>query len=443
MEDSTAIGEMLRDRLIEEVREPGSLSEMEQKLRRVLGWLGGVVLHLWLMWLEKPYAEPTIPCRCGGEGRYLYRRAGLLRTVFGAVTYRRAYYTCPECGQGTYPLDERLGLRPNAMSAEVERLAGMVGVEHPFEQGSRLFEELTLVGLSDHSLDKAAQAYGQEQMKREAEWEAEAYDMDRLLERKRTVQPTRRLYGAMDGGRVHIRGLGVQDAVWRELKVGAWFVTRAQPPAKPGDTWTIRAEQVSYYADICDVETFSRLVWSSGVQQHAQLAHELIILGDGARWIWDLVEAHFPHAIQIVDWFHACQYLAPVAEAAFTDPSQRDAWVEHTKTALWEGRLDDVIAACQQHVKSSRPDDPAQKAVTYYTNNRQRMAYPTYRTNGYHIGSGTIESGIKQIGTQRMKVAGAIWNLDSARRVAKARAAYLSGQWNVLAARRSHLARAA
>ncbi len=132
-----------------------------------------------------------------------------------------------------------------------------------------------------------------------------------------------------------------------------------------------------------------------------------------------------------------------MAKAAFEDEGQREAWVTQTKTALWEGCLDDVIAACQQLVTPNRDDDPAQKALTYYTNNRHRMDYPTYRANGYHIGSGTIESGIKQIGTHRMKVPGAIWNAEPARKVAKARAAYLSGQWNELAARRTHLARAA
>ena len=90
-----------------------------------------------------------------------------------------------------------------------------------------------------------------------------------------------------------------------------------------------------------------------------------------------------------------------------------------------------------------RDDDPAQIAVTYYTNNCHRMDYPTYRANGYHIGSGTVESAAKQIGTQRMKVPGAIWNLDSARKVAKARAAFLSNQWGNLAPRRTHLRRAA
>ena len=197
----------------------------------------------------------------------------------------------------------------------------------------------------------------------------------------------------------------MSDAHWRELKVGAWFPTRAQPPTRPGGTWSIQAENVHYYADICEADVFSSLVWSSGFQHHAQLAQELIMLGDDARWIWDLVEEHHPQAIQIVDWFHACAYLEPVATIAFSDP--------------------------------------AQKAVTYFTNNRQRMDYPCYRANGYHIGSGTIESGIKQIAAQRMKVSGAIWNLPSARKVAKARAAYLSDDWDVLATRRTRLDRAA
>lgn len=443
MKDTTQIGEMLRERVIAELKEPESLSEMEQTLRRLLMWIGRIVLELWLNWLAKRYPEDVIPCRCGGEAKYQYQRTGTLRTMFGQVRFRRACYSCPNCHQGTYPLDEQLGLRPNAMSAEMERLAGMMGVEQPFEQGSRLFEELTLVSLSDHSLDKAAQSYGEEQMKREAEWEAEAYDQEALLEHKRRDKAPRRLYGSIDGGRVHIREESVEDAAWRELKVGAWFVARAQPPTIPNGEWSIRAENLHYYADICDAETFSHLVWSTGVQRHAQLAEELIILGDGARWIWDLVGEHFPQAIQIVDWFHACEYLEPVAKAAFRNEIQREEWVKRTKTALWEGRLDEVIAACQQQINPQRDDDPAQRAATYFTNNRLRMDYPSYRANGYQIGSGTIESGIKQICTHRMKITGAIWNLEPARKVAKARAAYLSDQWNDLARRRSHLPRAA
>ncbi len=71
------------------------------------------------------------------------------------------------------------------------------------------------------------------------------------------------------------------------------------------------------------------------------------------------------------------------------------------------------------------------------------MNYTHYRKQGYQIGSGTIESAVKQIASQRLKVSGARWNVDSARSVAKARAAFLSDQWQDLAQRREHLKKTA
>lgn len=443
MDKHISIGEAIRDHLLAETRDPQSLSEMEDKIGRILWWLGNVVLHLWLRWLAREASGRVVRCRCGGEAQYVRQRPGQLHTLFGVVKYQRAYYLCSACGQGTYPLDERLGLRPNAMSAEVERLAGLTGVQMPFEKGSEVFEELTLVSLSDQSLDKATQAYGREVEQQESEWCKQAQNPEELLRRERENKPPLRLYGTIDGGLVPVRAPKGEPQPWRELKVGAWFVARGQPPRHPDDEWKIRAEHITHFADILPAKDFGPLVWATGVQRHAQLACELIFLGDGARWIWDLVDFYFPDAIQIVDWFHACEYLAPVAQVAFTRKEKRDNWVEQMKAALWKGKLDVVIAACQKHVNPYREEDPAQKAVTYYTNNRHRMDYPTYRANGYQIGSGTVESAVKQIAQQRMKVPGARWNLESARLVSKARAAFLSGQWSTLAARRQCLPRAA
>jgi hypothetical protein len=74
----------------------------------------------------------------------------------------------------------------------------------------------------------------------------------------------------------------------------------------------------------------------------------------------------------------------------------------------------------------------AAAAVTYYTNNQDRMDYAHFRQQGYLIGSGTIESGCKQIGTMRLKRSGAQWTEAGATAVAKARAVWLSGQWDSL-----------
>jgi hypothetical protein len=440
----TTLGERLGNAVIQEWDKPDNLSEMEQQIRRFVLWVGKLLLRLWLKTETERYPPRETACpHCQERATYQRQREGTLHTMFGTVRYRRAYYTCAACHCGHYPLDDRLGLRPNQMSAEVERLAGMVGVQTAFGKGSQLFEELTLISLSDHSLDKSAQAYGHAVDQVEHQWQTEAADQAHQLKRKRDARPVLRLYGALDGALMHIRG--ADDNPWRELKIGAWYQATGQPPTTPDGTWRIEAKHITYYADVCEAQAFGELVWATGLQRDADHAVELIFIGDGAAWIWRLVEQYFPDAIQIVDWFHACEYLVAVARHAYSDATTRHAWFTSVRTALWDGDLAAVIDACHAHVRPDlkAEDDPAQQAVTYFTNNRQRMDYPTYRANGYQIGSGTIESAAKQIVSQRMKVTGAIWNLESARLVAKARAAFLSDQWHDLAARRTHLNRAA
>jgi hypothetical protein len=181
------------------------------------------------------------------------------------------------------------------------------------------------------------------------------------------------------------------------------------------------------------------LLWATGCQRQAQLADELIFLGDGAEWIWNLVQDHYPEAVQIVDWFHATEYITPVANAAFTDKDKRQAWIKQVRTDLWDGKLEAVIEAFERFTEHHRAQKAACKAVTYIVNNRHRMDYPTYLAKGHQIGSDTIESGCKQIVTQRLKVAGAIWDQHNAIKTAKARAALLSRQWAALTSRREHL----
>ena len=77
----------------------------------------------------------------------------------------------------------------------------------------------------------------------------------------------------------------MREYPWRDLKVGAWFEARGQPPKTPDGQWRIQAENIHYYTDICPAAEFGSLLWATAVQRHAQLARELIILGDGAEWI--------------------------------------------------------------------------------------------------------------------------------------------------------------
>lgn len=436
MDNITKMAEMLNAQIEQELATEYTLSDIEKVTRRLVQEVGRRAIAMTVESVEKPHPEPEAHCAsCGQSMPYVRRRPAQLRTLFGQMQVKRAYYLCSACHQGYFPLDKQLGLRPNALSAELERLSAMTGALLPFGKGRDLFEALTLISLSDQTLDKATRAYGRAARQREQAWQETAFDEEELQRRQREVRQPLRLYGAIDATKVHTRNAG--EYPWRDLKVGAWFEARGRPPKTPDGQWRIQAENIHYYADICPAAAFGSLLWATGVQHHAQLARELIILGDGAEWIWNLVAEHFPKAIQILDWFHATEYLTPVAKASFPTEEAQTVWINQAKQALWDGKIDELIAVCLELAAAEDGSDPAYVAARYFDHNRERMNYPAYRRQGYQIGSGTIESAAKQIGTMRMKVAGATWNEDSARQVAKARAAYLSDQWDALAHFRS------
>ena len=410
MDNITTIAEMLSKEIQQELATEYTLSDIEKTTRRLVQEIGRRAIAVVVNAEEQTRPELAVSCpSCGQEIPYV-RRPAHLRTLFGRMEVKRAYYLCAVCRRGYCPLDERLGLRPNAISAELERLGAMTGVLLPFGKGRDLFEALTLVSLSDQTLDKATQAYGAAVIQREQAWQVTADDLDELQRRKREERAPLRLYGAIDASKVHTRGDG--EYPWRDLKVGAWFEARGKPPKTPDGQWRIEAENIHYYADICPAAEFGSLQWATAVHHHAQLARELIFLGDGAEWIWNLVAQHFPQAVQILDWFHASEYLTPVAKAAFSNEEAQDDWVNQAKQALWDGQIDEVIEGCLDLARREDSSDPAFVAARYFHQNRERMDYPAYRRQGYQIGSGTIESAAKQIGTLRMKVAGATWNLS-------------------------------
>jgi hypothetical protein len=95
-----------------------------------------------------------------------------------------------------------------------------------------------------------------------------------------------------------------------------------------------------------------------------------------------------------------------------------------------------VIEACQLLAKKS---NLAKQALLYYANNKERMRDAQFRAAGYLIGRGVIESGCKQIVTHRLKLPGAQWNVEGAVLVAKARTAWMSGNWKKLVSARSRL----
>lgn len=428
MNNITKIAKMVSEFVTTKLDKETTLTTIEQTTRSVIQEIGRQAIEMSVNSMNSPYPERVVTCSCGKEAAYVRQREARLYTIFGKLQVRRAYYLC-KGHQGIFPLDNQLGLRPNELSAELRRLVGITGIQLPYGTGRNLFEELTLVSVSDQTMAKATRSIGKIVEGEEALLQKKAQEAFYLRQRKREARRPIRLYGAIDATKVHIRD--DTEHRWRDLKLGAWFEAGGKPPTSPDGEWTIQAKNIRYYADICPANEFGGLFWSSGVARDAQLALELVMLGDGADWIWNLVAAYFPKAIQILDWFHASEHLMPVALVAFASEEQRTSWVTDMKQLMWDGKVEELITACDE-LAIECTNDIIRKTANYFENHKERMQYAYFRKQGYQIGSGTIESAAKQIGMMRMKVPGAIWNEESARLVAKARAAYLSDQWHSL-----------
>jgi hypothetical protein len=87
---------------------------------------------------------------------------------------------------------------------------------------------------------------------------------------------------ALDAAKIHVRG--ETEHPWRDMKVGVWFATTADPPQAPDEEWEIQATDMSCFCDISQAQAFGKLLWATGCQRQAQLAQEVIFLGDGAEW---------------------------------------------------------------------------------------------------------------------------------------------------------------
>ena len=154
-------------------------------------------------------------------------------------------------------------------------------------------------------------------------------------------------------------------------------------------------------------------------------------LGDGAPWIQGQVEEQFgTQATYLVDFYHTCDYLA--AASRMCDPEAPSKWLEIQKNYLKSGELDRVLIELKAHEEDpSTPegDAPVRQCYRYISNRRMHMNYKKALDQGLPIGSGEIESAHRYIIQKRLKIAGAWWKEDHARKMLSLRTRRANKEW--------------
>ena len=282
----------LRDWVQAETR---SLQQIEEQLVRVLHDVGSVLLASVL-----PLAAPTRPCPdvacpCGHLARYQRMRPARITTLLGPVSLTRAVYACPHCGASQAPLDRQLQVAAGGLRLGLQELLALLGAtQDSFVQATDVLARLCLVQVCPNSTRAATEDLGAG---------LAAHDQARVTAAQQTQTPPAaasaapaRLYISMDGVLAHIHAAG-----WKELKTGCVYTTRRRAPREQPEQVELRAEAQRYVTALADADTFGWQLWAEACRRGVSAATERVVTGDGAHWIWNLANEHFPQATQIVD----------------------------------------------------------------------------------------------------------------------------------------------
>ena len=400
--------------------EARTLEMMEEEVVGAVRRLGQILLQRVCETRVPRYPAPSVPCSCGGEADYVCRRAGKTKTQLDWIQLKRPYYLCSQCHQGRCPVDTLLGFCAGGISSGLDGLLAYVGTLLAYEEASQLLERVLGMPISASRVRYSSERLGDLVAKDEestitAAWQTEAPQLPTATE---CLTP---LYISMDGIKVHTR-----EAGWKEQRLGAVYSAEEVTPRTQEDEPVIRANSMSYFTAMGDVEHFGQGLWVEAQRRGLEQAEQVIVIGDGAQWIWRLAQEHFPQATQILDWYHVTEYVWQAAHAIYGDDNPLGKrWARKQLDDLWEGRTQKVI----RHLRSQEPLKPVVDAIRYFQNNRRRMRYPEYRAQGFQIGSGTIESGCKHVIAQRFKQAGMRWSMPRLQTVAKLRCRLKSHRW--------------
>ena len=185
-----------------------------------------------------------------------------------------------------------------------------------------------------------------------------------------------------------------------------------------------------------DAMAFGTMARVEAERRGYRQAETVIALGDGGNWIDPLLEREFRVRARIIDWYHASEHLWDCARAVHGPQTPAaSAMAEELEAWLWDGKVARVIQVLSDHslrLGEARAADPPQhprrvlqQNVGYFTRHQGHMDYPTYRSNGWPIGSGETEAGVKQF-NKRVKGTEQFWTEAGIEPILNLRAAWLS-----------------
>ena len=411
------------------------LEAIEMAVRAAMHHAGASVLTELLRFPSPDAGQRTIACACGHEAHYRERRSKPVLTAVGPAKVTRPYYLCANCHVGQFPADVELDIENTEFSPGVRRMQAAVGQDAPFEHGRQQLQLLAGLQVTTKSVERNAEAIGEHIAAREQTEIQRTVQLDLPLI---TGEPIPILYIEMDGTGVPVvkketvgrKGkIAGQPAHTREVKLGCVFTQTSHDE----QGFAIRDPASTTYTGAMETsEEFGKRLYLEAWNRGWSRAEKKVVLGDGAEWIRNLAQQHFPGAIQIVDLYHARQHLWGVARLLYSlNATRQKAWMKvHQNRLLDKGKIEKLVLALRT-LASANPAlaEKIRTEADYFQTNAERMRYPEFRKQHLFVGSGVIEAGCKSVVGSRLKQSGMFWAVRGANAILALRCSHLNGRF--------------
>lgn len=352
-------------------------------------------------------------------------------TEFGWIDINYDYYFCRFCHEGFASVMDEIGLlgehKVTMEMADIITYAGQVAMS--FEKASELIEKFTKIRVSESLIRAVTEETGEKVFKEDVKRAKKSYEKPEkaapaLLERYRKEG---NLYLFTDGSQVNTISKDEKGSTWREMKLGLVFYDGDSIRRKDGKMIITKKEYVTFFGG---VDEFKKLLFDAAARAGYGKIHQVVFVGDGSHWIWNMCEELFPDAVQILDYYHLSENVHSFAKYLYPDNEiKMKGWAKEILEKIDKGLVEEVLASLPD-LKDVKLPAQVPNLRFYIENNRGRIDYRRYKLRGYYIGSGAIESGNKLVIQQRMKQSGMRWSVSGGQYIAALRAKYTSNQWD-------------
>ena len=280
-----------------------------------------------------------------------------IKIYCGYVKLKRAYGFCPGCKTWCFPADFALGLLENSTASPlVQEMSALLVAKMPAAQAEDIIQRVAGISLSRSTMAREAQRQGERGIQ---EYSQMIQDAGRGILPKQAIPSPK-------GGTVVIQidALNIRERDgWgktQELKKAGqiperwhWVYTatafRLEQRCTTGGKQRAVIIEKSVIATRAGIDELMKQLHFEAQLRGVASAERVLVIADGAVWIWNAAKDRFPGAVQRLDLYHGNAYIWAVANEIHGNatPKARQ-WVKPLLKQIRKDKTLKVIAKPRQ-----------------------------------------------------------------------------------------------